>query len=113
MLYYLELKQILSLFIGFCLVLCRATCLVQFKGDPGELGDSSLDLSKYYPENKPLSRKRRIVTFAPRSLFTITNKLDVPLFSKLDGNISKYNYNTNIYLSMNLLQKNLQGYFSI
>ncbi|XP_050738898.1 uncharacterized protein LOC127009663 [Eriocheir sinensis] len=72
------------------LSLCHPTSARQaLKGDPGLLGDSGLDLSRYAPSTQAKSRaKRYFLSFPSSSTLTFNNRIKVPLFKKFDDNIS-------------------------
>lgn len=76
------------------LSLCHSASARQaLKGDPGLLGDSGLDLSRYAPSMQAKSRaKRYFLSFPSSSTLTFNNRIKVPLFKKFDDNISELTF---------------------
>ncbi|XP_068227743.1 uncharacterized protein [Palaemon carinicauda] len=73
-----------------CVTVLWSCCLAldAFKGDPGELGDSGFDLSKYSPSEEAKARSKRFISFPSSSTLTFNHKIKIPVFSKLGGDIS-------------------------
>ncbi|XP_063875931.1 uncharacterized protein LOC135108960 [Scylla paramamosain] len=74
---------------GVFTILCHSVAARQaLKGDPGLLGDSGQDLSRYVASTAAKSRsKRYFLAFPSSSTLTFNNKIKVPLFSKFNDNI--------------------------
>lgn len=81
---------VLVLTVGVLNLCHPASARKTLKGDPGVLGDSGMDLSRYAPSTQAKSRaKRYFLAFPSSSTLTFNNKIKVPLFKKFDDNISE------------------------
>ncbi|XP_064105836.1 uncharacterized protein LOC135215247 [Macrobrachium nipponense] len=80
-------SPVLSLLLVMTLLPC-SWASGAFKGDPGELGDSGFDLSKYSASQAVKERSKRFISFPSSSTLTFNHKIKIPLFSKLNNDIS-------------------------
>ncbi|XP_066967347.1 uncharacterized protein [Macrobrachium rosenbergii] len=80
-------SPVISLLLVMILLPC-SWASEAFKGDPGELGDSGFDLSKYSASQEVKERSKRFISFPSSSTLTFNHKIKIPLFSKLNGDIS-------------------------